>query len=66
MDGHTFVLEFTMGVCAAYLPTQAAWESIAPDWARPNWERIRSALADWCDRERVPLHVEANAWVRFD
>lgn len=66
LDGRGFVIEMTMGVPTVYLPTQSKWELSAPEWARPQWERVRADLAVWCEQQRIPLVVEDHAWVNFD
>jgi hypothetical protein len=65
MDGKRFVLELTMGVLGAYFPTKAKWEESVPAWAKPHWERVRSDLADWCEDEGIPLHIQDDAWADF-
>jgi hypothetical protein len=65
MDGREFVLEYTMGIYTAFLPTQPKWEASAPEWARDQWERVRCDLSDWCNQQKIPLVIEDNAWVSF-
>jgi len=65
MDGQQFVVEITMGELHVYFPTQKTWESSAPDWAKPQWERVRNDLIAWCEREKIPVDFEDNAWVTF-
>jgi hypothetical protein len=33
MDGRQFIIEMTMGVYTAYLPSETKWEQAAPEWA---------------------------------
>ena len=66
MDGHTFVLEMTMGIDIVYLPTEAKWEAEAPDWARSSWSRVREDLSKWCDRNKIPMQIQEDAWVNFN
>jgi len=54
MDGHTFIVELTMGVLTVYFPSQSKWDASAPDWAKNQWERV------------IPLNVEERAWVMFE
>lgn len=54
-----------MGVLTVYFPTLAKWEASAPDWAKDEWERVRTDLADWCEHQKIPLVIEDNAWVSF-
>jgi len=65
MDGNEFTIELTMGVSTVYFPTLEKWESLAPDWAKQQWERVRADLADWCGQQKIPLVIEAHAWVEF-
>ena len=66
MDGRRFVIELTMGVMTVYFPTLAKWQASAPDWAKSQWERVRDDLSDWCDRKKIPLKIQDDAWVEFD
>jgi hypothetical protein len=66
MDGHTFIVEITMGVLKVYFPAPSRWEAAAPDWAKGQWERVHADLNAWCSQERIPLIIEEQAWVNFD
>ena len=66
IDGHTFIVEMTMGQYVVYFPEEAKWEASAPEWARGQWERVRADLAAWCEREKIPLEIEERAWVSFE
>lgn len=66
MDGRSFVVELTMGILTVYFPTHSKWESSAPEWARPHWERVRADLAVWCQQQKMPLVIENDAWVQFE
>ena len=65
MDGHEFILEFTMGISTAYLPTESKWESEAPVWAKGTWVSVSEQLAAWCRMQKIPLEITENAWVNF-
>lgn len=65
MDAKRFTIELTMGVLTVYFPTRSKWETIAPDWAKPHWERVKNDLATWCLQQAIPLHIDDNAWVAF-
>lgn len=65
MDGKSFSIEMTMGILTVYFPAVAKWEASAPEWAKNEWERVRTELANWCEREKIPLVVEDHAWVSF-
>jgi hypothetical protein len=66
LDGQRFIIELTMGILTAFLPTQAKWEASAPEWARHQWVRVRDDLSDWCTKQKIPLIIEDNAWVCFE
>lgn len=66
LEGRSFVIEFSMGSPHTYLPAREKWEAIAPAWAKPVWERVHADLTSWCESEKIPLTVDANAWVFFD
>lgn len=59
----SFVLELSMDVYSAYLPTQKAWETRAPEWARDLWPLLKIELEDWCDRNKVEFHIDETATV---
>ena len=65
MDGHTFIIEITMGVLTVYLPTCEKWNAIAPEWALGQWERAHREIVRWCDGENIPLIIDEQAWVSF-
>jgi hypothetical protein len=65
MDGHEFVLEFTMGISTVYLPPLESWERTAPGWARGQWERVRADLTEWCSKQKIPLVIEPQSSVQF-
>ena len=66
IDGHTFIVEMTMGVLTVYMPTKSKWEQIAPEWAKSHWQRIITDLSAWCDAEKIPLKYDDNAWASFN
>jgi len=47
-------------------PTAAKWETSAPIWAKGKWEQVRAELITWCEKAKIPLVIEDNAWVEFD
>jgi len=61
--GGSFVLELPMGVYSAYLPTQKAWETKAPEWAKELWPLLKSELEDWCVRNKAEFHIDETATV---
>ena len=65
IDDQEFTIEFTMGLLMIYFPTAGKWETSAPAWAKGKWEQVRTELTVWCEKEKVPLVIEENAWVEF-
>ena len=65
VDGHTFVVEYAMGIPTVYFPTRARWESKAPEWVRNQWERVNAELVAWCEEQGIPLVIDDQAWVSF-
>ena len=61
--GGAFVLELTIGVLTAYLPTADAWDALAPPWARPLWPVLRDELEAWCARVGAKLALDGTARV---
>ena len=61
--GGSFVLELTMGVLAAYLPTEEAWGSKAPVWARDLWPVLKVELEAWCKQHDARFVIDATAIV---
>ncbi|CAG9237494.1 hypothetical protein BCAR13_810002 [Paraburkholderia caribensis] len=57
------ILEMPMGVPSIYLPTEAAWQASAPEWARPYWDSIHTQLKSWCALHSFPLVVDGTASV---
>ena len=66
IDGRRFVLECSMGALTVYYPTLSMWESLAPEWAIGQWQRISDDLSDWCNKQKIPLFIEDHARVHFD
>jgi len=61
--GGSFVLELPMVTYSVYLPTQKAWETTAPEWARELWPLLKSELEDWCVRNKAEFHIDETATV---
>jgi len=62
-SGGSFILELTMGMYSAYLPTQKAWEIRAPEWARDLWPPLKSELEDWCVKNKAEFRINETATV---
>jgi hypothetical protein len=61
--GGTFVLELPMGVLSAYLPTETAWQSKAPAWARDLWPVLKEELEAWCLANKATFVIDETASV---
>lgn len=61
--GGAFVLDLTMGVLIAYLPTQDVFQAKAPAWAAPLWPMLKQELAQWCLAHGAQLAIDATAGV---
>ncbi|MHA6205639.1 hypothetical protein ACXU4B_14540 [Dyella soli] len=59
--GGCLELELPMVILTAYLPTEEAWKSEAPDWARDKWSVIRRELEAWCHENKVNFMIDAVA-----
>ena len=53
-----FVLELSMGVLSAYLPTEDSWKEKAPIWARELWPVLRDELAEWCEVNKANFFID--------
>jgi hypothetical protein len=63
--GGTFVLELTMGVLSAHLPTESRWNEVATDWALNLWPTLKTELEDWCKANKANFNIEEDAWVLY-
>lgn len=63
LDGNRFVVELTMGRLHVYFPTESAWESSAPVWAKGKYMLARDAAEKWADENESGFTVEDNAWI---
>ncbi|MGG6893684.1 hypothetical protein [Rhizobium sp. BR 315] len=62
-SGGSFVLELTIGVLSAYLPTEAEWERRGPEWARFLWPTLKRELEDWCGEHNARFYIDPSAEV---
>ncbi len=60
-SGGSFVLELSMGIMTAYLPTEDAWRDKAPVWAKDLWPVLHDELQDWCRHNKANFIVDATA-----
>jgi hypothetical protein len=61
--GGTFILELTMGVLGAYLPTEEVWRRRAPEWARDLWPQLKTELEAWCRANHAKFVIDETAAV---
>ena len=61
--GGSLVLELSMGVLSAYLPTEAVWRTKAPVWAADLWPVLQSELREWCRANKAELRIDGTAKV---
>jgi hypothetical protein len=60
-DDRSFVLELSMGVLTAHLPTETKWRQRAPRWAMDLWPILKADLAAWCEAYGARLIIEPSA-----
>ncbi|MFO1032633.1 MAG: hypothetical protein U1E15_00505 [Hyphomicrobiales bacterium] len=61
--GGTFCLFLPMGVLTACLPSEKAWQSVAPAWARNDWAILHEELRAWCTKHQARLEISDTALV---
>lgn len=61
--GGSFILELPMGVLTACLPSEAAWPTVAPAWAKDLWPVLRTELESWCLSNNANLEIDDSARV---
>jgi len=61
--GGTLVLELPMGILTAYLPTEEAWQTRAPAWARGLWPELKRDLEAWCAANQAQFIIDPTAMV---
>lgn len=61
-DG-SFILDFTMGVLHAYLPTEENWPNIAPSWAKDLYPVLKEELEAWCKANNAGFVIDETAGV---
>jgi hypothetical protein len=58
----SFVLDMPMGVVSVYLPTKEHWKEVAPHWALELWDALYQQLHDWCETQKIPLHLDPTGY----
>ena len=61
--GGRFVIQLSMGILSAYLPTEAEWKQRGPVWARDLWPQVKAELEQWCIANKAQFFIEPNAFV---
>lgn len=56
----SFVLDMPMGVISVYLPTKEHWKEVAPALALELWDALSQQLKEWCEKQKIPLHLDAT------
>ena len=56
-DG-SFILDLTMGVLHAYLPTEENWPNIAPSWAKDLYPVLKEELEAWCKANNAGFVID--------
>jgi len=65
-DSGQFVLELPMGVLSAFLPTELAWKSKSPEWARNQYTKLKLELEEWCKENKAKLYIDETAGVGIE
>jgi hypothetical protein len=65
-DGGQFILELPMGVLAAYLPTESAWKTKSPAWARNQYAELKQELEEWCKENKAKFYIDETAGVGIE
>lgn len=64
--GGSFILELSMGILSAYLPTETGWSAKSPPWARELWPVLKLELEEWCSRNGARFFIDESAAVWWD
>jgi hypothetical protein len=64
--GGSFILELSMGILSAYLPTETGWPAKSPPWARELWPVLKFELEEWCNRNGARFFIDESAAVWSD
>ena len=59
----SFILDLSMGILSAYLPTQNVWHEKAPIWAKDSWPELKQELEAWCKENNAKFIIDATAIV---
>jgi hypothetical protein len=55
-----------VGRSRVYFPLRERWEARAPDWAKGQWERVKTDLEEWCAEAHIPLVIDDESWACFE
>jgi len=56
----SFILDLTIGVHTAYLPSEQNWRKNGPDWARDLWPVLKIELEVWCKKNNATFVIEED------
>jgi hypothetical protein len=62
----SLVFEFTMGKYNVYFPTQHAWKTSAPEWAKQKWAIYLDECKKWCAENNIPITIVDDGIVYED
>ena len=62
----SLVFEFTMGKFNVYFPTQDAWQTSAPEWAKQKWTIYLVECKKWCAENNIPITIVDDGIVYED
>ena len=65
-EGGHFILDLPMGILSAYLPTEKAWKTKSPDWAKDYYIELKEELERWCFKNNAQLVVDETAYVGWE
>jgi len=56
-DEGSLIFELTMGVYHVYFPSQSAWLTSAPEWAKQKREIYLTECEKWCTNNNIPITI---------
>lgn len=65
-EGGQFILELPMGILSAYLPTESAWKTKSPEWAKKHYPELKEELQQWCMENKAKFIIDETAGVGIE
>ena len=62
----SLVFELTMGKYRVYFPSENAWSTSVPNWAKDKWETYLKECEKWCVENNIPITIVDNGVVYED